>query len=414
MKNIFNSKFILFLFLLLSLNSNSQIKSELKVYFDFDKSEISQNSKSTLDSLVTVLNNYNKYLLEIEGYTDSKGSQEYNQNLAKLRADEVFKYLKDKQINSDYFSYVGAGKNNNNLNPNENKQRNTTIRIILNDFDKMFQEKSYYGKNGTIVTANIKTGSEINIEVNEVFTSRSMIENEMYAIDTEGNILESAGMIEIFTDKNISKNIDGEINVKIPIQKGAVFDEEMSIWEEELDSKGKRAWKETKIKPKLDKTGKYYEFNVPSNNRSGGSGSSRRGYNLDKRPSMVGKINFRTEPIYISIYKEFKFTDVSLTGLKFSAKINDSLYAFIKPINVDAKKLQFNGFFENNLKDNYLVFEAKISDCVFSRFKKKLKQYTVCETCYYKFEGKEYNKVVEENKKGFFEWLKRIFNKKKK
>jgi len=413
MKNKVCLKYLTSLILLITINSFSQTKSELKVYFDFDKSEISQVSKTTLDSLVNVLNKYNKYLLEIEGYTDPKGSQNYNQNLAKLRADEVFKFLKNKQINSDYFGYVGVGRNDNNINPNDQKQRNTTIKILLNNLDKFYQEQSYFGKDGTIVTTNVKTGSDINIEVNEIFSSKSMIENEMYAIDTDGNILESAGMIKIFADKEPCKNIENEFDVKIPIQKGQEFDDEMSVWEDALDINGKKGWKETKLKPKLDSTGKYYVFKIPCtffNSRTGCAS-----INLDKRGGLLGK-NYkqRYEPVYISIFKGFKFTDVSLSGLKFSAKINDSLYVFLKPVDSSIRKLQFNGYFENNeTNKDYLVFEAKISDCIFSKYKKKFKQYTVCETCYYKFEGKQYNKVVEEKKKGFFEWLKNLFRKKK-
>ncbi len=418
MKNKVCLKFLTFLILLITINTFSQTKSELKVYFDFDKSEISQISKTTLDSLVIVLNKYNKYLLEIEGYTDSKGSQKYNQNLAKIRAEEVFKYLKNKQINSDFFSYVGVGYNDNNSTANENKQRNTTVRILLNSFDKIFQEQSYYGKNGTIVTASIKTDSKIDIEINEIFTSKSMLENELYAIDIDGNILESAGMLEIFTNKEVCENVENGFDVKIPIQKGQVFDEEMSVWEETLDKNGKRAWKETKLKPKLDPTGKFYFFTYPCSFFK--SGKAR--INLDKMGALLGKssnnksrFNLRNEPIYISTFKAFKFSDISLSNSKFSAKINDSLFVFLKPKYIDAKKLQFIGFFNGNIRDkDYPVFEAKISDCVFSRYLKKFKHYTVCETCYYKFEGKEYNKVVEEKKKGFFEWLKNLFRKKKK
>ena len=46
-----------------------------------------------LDSVAKVLNKFDKTQLQIDGYTDSQGSFEYNQGLSERRADSVNRYL---------------------------------------------------------------------------------------------------------------------------------------------------------------------------------------------------------------------------------------------------------------------------------------------------------------------------------
>jgi outer membrane protein OmpA-like peptidoglycan-associated protein/tetratricopeptide (TPR) repeat protein len=63
------------------------------VYFAFDKSNVLQFYKTKIDSVVALLKANPGYGLEVQGHTDSKGSDQYNEALSKRRADEVKKYL---------------------------------------------------------------------------------------------------------------------------------------------------------------------------------------------------------------------------------------------------------------------------------------------------------------------------------
>lgn len=69
------------------------------VYFAFDKSNVIEFYQKEIDSVVTVLNTNPGYLVEVQGHTDSKGTDEYNEKLSLRRANEVKTFLvKKKQI----------------------------------------------------------------------------------------------------------------------------------------------------------------------------------------------------------------------------------------------------------------------------------------------------------------------------
>ncbi|MBK9108609.1 MAG: OmpA family protein [Saprospiraceae bacterium] len=80
------------------------------VLFAFDKSNLSNDAKSNLDKLVTVLNTYPDTDIEIQGHTDSKGSKSYNQNLSVQRASAVSSYLITKNVTSRRLSVIGFGE----------------------------------------------------------------------------------------------------------------------------------------------------------------------------------------------------------------------------------------------------------------------------------------------------------------
>lgn len=80
------------------------------VLFGFDKSGLSNDAKINLDKLVTVLNSYADTNIEIQGHTDSKGSEAYNQDLSVQRARTVSYYLTDKGISSGRLTVKGFGE----------------------------------------------------------------------------------------------------------------------------------------------------------------------------------------------------------------------------------------------------------------------------------------------------------------
>src|SRR5690554_6897175 len=63
------------------------------ILFGFDESNLSNEAKINLDKLVTVLNTYADTDIEVQGHTDSKGSESYNQTLSEQRAGVVRNYL---------------------------------------------------------------------------------------------------------------------------------------------------------------------------------------------------------------------------------------------------------------------------------------------------------------------------------
>ncbi len=66
------------------------------VFFDFDKWDIKQESVSELNHAIKVLDTYKELKIQIEGHTDFKGTDEYNQILSEKRANSVKDYLISK------------------------------------------------------------------------------------------------------------------------------------------------------------------------------------------------------------------------------------------------------------------------------------------------------------------------------
>lgn len=80
------------------------------ILFGFDKSLLSFDAKANLDKLVTVLNEYKDTDIELQGHTDNKGSESYNQNLSEKRAETVSGYLAAKGISSGRLNIKGFGE----------------------------------------------------------------------------------------------------------------------------------------------------------------------------------------------------------------------------------------------------------------------------------------------------------------
>ncbi len=67
------------------------------VYFAFDKSNVIDFYKGQIDSVVKVLTEHPGYSVEIQGHTDNKGTDEYNDKLSERRAKEVKTFLVKKK-----------------------------------------------------------------------------------------------------------------------------------------------------------------------------------------------------------------------------------------------------------------------------------------------------------------------------
>jgi outer membrane protein OmpA-like peptidoglycan-associated protein len=65
-----------------------------KVTFDFEKSELTGDSKEALDQFASQLKTENKNVyIEVQGHTDSTGEETFNATLGERRADAVRRYL---------------------------------------------------------------------------------------------------------------------------------------------------------------------------------------------------------------------------------------------------------------------------------------------------------------------------------
>jgi outer membrane protein OmpA-like peptidoglycan-associated protein len=72
-----------------------RIELSADVLFDFDKADLKPEAGPSLDKVVAVLKSFPKATATIEGHTDSKGEDAYNQKLSERRAQSVRKWLAD-------------------------------------------------------------------------------------------------------------------------------------------------------------------------------------------------------------------------------------------------------------------------------------------------------------------------------
>jgi len=81
------------------------------VYFDFNKSDVKEEYYPVLDQVVSKFNDTSKALVfEIKGYTDAKGSDEYNNKLGLKRAESCKKYLVSKGVKVKQLAVKSFGK----------------------------------------------------------------------------------------------------------------------------------------------------------------------------------------------------------------------------------------------------------------------------------------------------------------
>jgi len=88
-----------------------QITIDQVIHFEFDKSNIRPQSYPILDDVVSIIkSNPSIKSVQIEGYTDSVGSDAYNQSLSNRRAASVKAYLVNKGVPASMLNAVGYGE----------------------------------------------------------------------------------------------------------------------------------------------------------------------------------------------------------------------------------------------------------------------------------------------------------------
>ncbi len=86
------------------------LKITARVHFDFDRADIRKEYIPILNEVVKTLKENEFVKVRIEGFTDVIGSKEYNEELARKRAEAVKSYLVERGVPEDKIEVVGFGK----------------------------------------------------------------------------------------------------------------------------------------------------------------------------------------------------------------------------------------------------------------------------------------------------------------
>lgn len=106
----------------------------MPVYFDFDKFNLRNDARSSLDKNFDLLKEYPDVIIKIEGHCDERGTVEYNLSLGEKRAIAAKGYLVNLGIPSNRISTISYGKERP-VDPRHNeeawgKNRRCEFRII--------------------------------------------------------------------------------------------------------------------------------------------------------------------------------------------------------------------------------------------------------------------------------------------
>jgi len=80
------------------------------IYYEFDQSFITAAAAVELDKLVKILEDNPQISIELSSHTDSRGENDYNQELSQRRAESAVQYLVDSGISPDRITARGYGE----------------------------------------------------------------------------------------------------------------------------------------------------------------------------------------------------------------------------------------------------------------------------------------------------------------
>ena len=101
------------------------------VEFDVDKATLRPVSFTILDEVAAGLKDWPEFRVEIQGHTDSDGTNQHNQGLSNRRAESVRAYLVSKGLSASRFEAKGYGEESPiaTNKTKEGKQRNRRVEL---------------------------------------------------------------------------------------------------------------------------------------------------------------------------------------------------------------------------------------------------------------------------------------------
>ncbi|HEX7421965.1 MAG TPA: OmpA family protein [Thermoanaerobaculia bacterium] len=92
--------------------NNNELKVTVKndVLFDFNSAGLRSASRTSLSEMADVFQKYPDTTLRVEGFTDSVGSDSYNQRLSQRRSNSVAQYLEGIGVSRSRIDALGFGE----------------------------------------------------------------------------------------------------------------------------------------------------------------------------------------------------------------------------------------------------------------------------------------------------------------
>jgi outer membrane protein OmpA-like peptidoglycan-associated protein len=114
-----------------------KVTFESGILFGFDSYALTPQSQETIMKFAEILNEYPDTNISIEGHTDNRGTEEYNQRLSQRRADAVKNYLKMQNVDEKRMMTIGQAFSrpvaSNETDDGRSKNRRVEILISANE-----------------------------------------------------------------------------------------------------------------------------------------------------------------------------------------------------------------------------------------------------------------------------------------
>jgi len=123
------------------------------VTFGFNKFSLTPEAKTELDQLATKVHSMPRVMVELVGFTDATGPQDYNLNLSRERADSVQRYLVTQKVPLHVIHTVGLGaeappsglEGDTSSNSTKSEAERTSRRVLIRIFGDVVTQASVGG-----------------------------------------------------------------------------------------------------------------------------------------------------------------------------------------------------------------------------------------------------------------------------
>lgn len=109
---------------------NQRVADTFEVTFGFDRADLGDSAQTVLASVLKELQANPSLTVELMGYTDPKGTRDYNYQLSQRRAEAVRRFLVENGVQLSRVRLVGLGPIMDPAAPAEKKRR-VTVRLTV-------------------------------------------------------------------------------------------------------------------------------------------------------------------------------------------------------------------------------------------------------------------------------------------
>jgi len=116
-------------------NRNKRVPGDsVAILFKFDKAELDDRGQTALLDVAKQLQENPSLVVELEGYTDSKGTPDYNVQLSQRRSETVRRFLVEKGVEMHRIHSIGLGDIRPSADNNTAKGREQNRRVMVKLF----------------------------------------------------------------------------------------------------------------------------------------------------------------------------------------------------------------------------------------------------------------------------------------